>query len=63
MKPYTGFEKFSDEELIHTAENGADLSQELAKRYAAMIDARRAELKELLEVKKCPECGYEDVPF
>ncbi len=62
MKSYTGFEKFSDEELIHTAENGADLSQELAKRYAATIDAQRAAAEKPFEVKWCPECGYEDVP-
>lgn len=41
MKPYTGFEKHSDEELIAFAENGTELSQELAKRYAATIKAQK----------------------
>lgn len=63
MKPYTGFEKHSDEELIAFAENGTELSQELAKRYAATIDAQKAESEKPLEIKRCPECGYEDVPF
>ena len=63
MKPYTGFEKHSDEELIAFAENGTELSQELAKRYAATIDAQIEAARKFPAPKPCPECGYEDVPF
>ena len=63
MKPYTGFEKHSDEELIAFAENGTELSQELAKRYAATIDAQREESNRPLRVFTCPECGQVNNPF
>ena len=63
MKPYTGFEKHSDEELIAFAENGTELSQELAKRYAATIDAQKGALQYLAVPEPCENCGHVNSPF
>ena len=65
MKPYTGFEKYSDEELIAIAitDGATDLSQELAKRYAATIDAQKGALQYLAVPEPCEKCGHVNNPF
>lgn len=38
MKPYTGFEYYTNEELTSKADNASDLAQELSKRLEKALD-------------------------